>query len=123
MKGLAFMHAHDIAHLDISLRNILTDFRGRYAFIDFETSRVFPVPLPTPRSPALRSSGRPTSIELTLRGPRIRGVHGTEDPPEVESGEESDPFKVDIWALAVVILRACKVSPCIMSNNYAKLIQ
>lgn len=99
------MHAHGIAHLDISLRNILTDFKGHYAFIDFETSRTFQfAPRVIPHS-----SGRPASIETTLMEPRIRGVHGTEDPPEIERGEESDPFKVDVWALAVVILRACKV--------------
>lgn len=36
------MHAHGVAHLDISLRNILTDFEGHYAYIDFETSRLYP---------------------------------------------------------------------------------
>lgn len=90
------MHAHGIAHLDISLRNILSDFNGHYAFIDFETSRAYPMP-------ASSSSTRPLP-EL-----RVQGIHGTEDPPELENGEESDPFKVDVWALAVVILRACKV--------------
>ena len=36
------MHAHGVAHLDISLRNILTNFEGHYAYIDFETSRLYP---------------------------------------------------------------------------------
>ena len=104
-KGLVFMHWHGIAHLDISLRNILTDFNGHYAFIDFETSRLFPPPC---------FSGRPSPHDEFAKPPRIQGVHGTEDPPEIENGEESDPFKVDIWALAVVILRACKVrSECL----------
>lgn len=82
------MHAHGIAHLDISLRNILTDFRGCYRYIDFEMSRLY---------------GEATS-------PRIKGCRGTEIPPEIERGEVSDPFKVDVWALGVVILRALKVS-------------
>ncbi|PAV23945.1 other 1 kinase [Pyrrhoderma noxium] len=42
IEGLVFMHAHGVAHLDISLRNILTDFEGHYAYIDFETSRLYP---------------------------------------------------------------------------------
>ena len=87
------MHMHGIAHLDISLRNILTDFHGRYCYIDFETSRRY-----TDKSAP----------------PRIIGCRGTETPPEIERGEESDPFKVDVWALGVVILRALKVClPCV----------
>ncbi|EJD02290.1 kinase-like protein [Fomitiporia mediterranea MF3/22] len=97
IEGLAFMHAHGIVHLDVSLRNILTDFHGRYSYIDFELSR--------------RYTDKSTP-------PRISGCKGTEVPPELERGEESDPFKVDVWALAVVILRACKLSghdlPCLV---------
>lgn len=83
------MHMHGIVHLDISLRNILTDYCGHYRYIDFETSR------------------RYTDKSIP---PRIIGCRGTEMPPEIERGEESDPFKIDVWALGVVILRACKVS-------------
>ena len=83
------MHIHGIVHLDISLRNILTDFRGNYRYIDFEMSRRY---------------------TDTSKPPRIMGRRGTEVPPELECGDESDPFKVDVWALGVVILRACKVS-------------
>ena len=81
------MHAHGISHLDISLRNILTDFRGRYRYIDFEMSRLY---------------GGATA-------PLIKGCRGTEMPPEIERGEVSDPFKVDVWALGTVILRALEV--------------
>ncbi|KAL5511252.1 hypothetical protein ACEPAH_4467 [Sanghuangporus vaninii] len=88
IEGLVFMHKHGIVHLDISLRNILTDFHGHYRYIDFEMSRQYTDPS-TP--------------------PRIMGLRGTEVPPELECGEESDPFKVDVWALGVVILRACKL--------------
>lgn len=85
------MHTHRIAHLDISLRNVLTDYQGRYNYIDFEMSR------------------RYDNVNLNRYPPRIVGYRGTEIPPEVERGEESDPFKIDIWALAVLILRASKV--------------
>lgn len=82
-----FMHRHHIAHLDISLRNLLTDYNGRYAYIDFELSR--------------RYTG--------TANPVIYGYRGTEVPPECERGERTDPYKIDVWALAVLILRACKV--------------
>lgn len=81
------MHRYHIAHLDISLRNLVTDYRSHYACIDFELSR--------------RYDG--------VRNPRIRGYRGTEVPPELERDESSDPYKVDVWALAVLMLRACKV--------------
>ena len=115
------MHMHGIAHLDISLRNILTDFHGNYAFIDFETSRIYPEAArckSNPQSTHQRRTSNGSKVKVDIGEsdskrpppPRIQGIHGTEDPPEIEAGNESDPFKVDIWALAVVILRACKVS-------------
>ncbi|KAJ3559114.1 hypothetical protein NM688_g541 [Phlebia brevispora] len=79
-----FMHAHHMAHLDISIRNLLTDYSSHYAYIDFETCRRF--------------DGIPS--------PRVRGVRGTNLPPELENGEYADPYKVDIWALGVLILHA-----------------
>lgn len=82
------MHMHHIAHLDISLRNLLTDYEGHYAYIDYELSRRFDGVL----------------------NPLVQGYRGTEIPPECERGECSDPYKIDIWALGVLVLRACKVS-------------
>ncbi|KAJ7449842.1 kinase-like domain-containing protein [Mycena latifolia] len=85
-----FMHKHRIAHLDISLRNLVTDYQGHYAYIDYELSRRFdrvgPICIPEFRA--------------------------TEVPPECEllNGDCPDPFKADVWALAVLILRACKLA-------------
>jgi serine/threonine protein kinase len=81
------MHKHHIAHLDISLRNLLTDYNGHYAYIDFEGSR--------------RYAG--------VSSPVICGYRGTEVPPECERGELADPYKIDVWALAILMLRACQV--------------
>jgi serine/threonine protein kinase len=81
------MHRHHIAHLDISLHNFLTDYNGRYACIDYELSR---------------------RIEKAS-APRIVYFRGTEMPPEVERGRPSNPFMIDVWALGILILRACKV--------------
>ncbi|KAJ7235480.1 kinase-like domain-containing protein [Mycena haematopus] len=84
-----FMHKHRIAHLDISLRNLLTDYNGHYAYIDYELSRRFD------------NAG-------SIRVPAFRT---TEMPPECElDGDCPDPFKADVWALAVLILRACKLA-------------
>ncbi|PFH54327.1 hypothetical protein AMATHDRAFT_72830 [Amanita thiersii Skay4041] len=88
LEHAAFMHKNSIAHLDISLRNLLTDFQGHYAYIDYELSRRFD----------------------GMDRPFIYGYRGTEVPPECERGEYYDPYKVDVWALAVLILRACKLT-------------
>ena len=82
------MHKHHIAHLDISLTNLLTDYMGHYAYIDYELSRRFE---PTD----------PTHLVYNYRG--------TELPPESGKDAPVDPYKVDVWALAVLILRSCKV--------------
>ena len=88
------MHRHRIAHLDISLRNVLTDDQGHYAWIDYEGSHRF---------------------DSSIPNPRIQGLRATEVPPEHERGDASDPYKADVWALAVLILRACQV--CIISST------
>ncbi|GBE81954.1 kinase-like domain-containing protein [Sparassis latifolia] len=87
-EHIVFMHAHQIAHLDISMRNILTDGRSHYAWIDYETSRRFD--------------------GMTV--PRIQHCRASEVPPEIERGECSDPFKVDVWALGVLMLKACELT-------------
>ncbi|KAJ4487927.1 kinase-like domain-containing protein [Lentinula aciculospora] len=82
-----FMHMHRIAHLDISLRNLLTDYKGHYAYIDFELSRKF-----------------------DLSDPRVCGRRGTELPPECGHDTFYNPYKVDVWALGILVLRACKLA-------------
>ncbi|KAJ7632650.1 kinase-like domain-containing protein [Roridomyces roridus] len=97
IEHVVFMHSHGVAHLDISLRNLLTDYEGHYAYIDFEMSRRF-------------DGSSPVSIS---------NFRTTEIPPECENGECPDPFKADVWALAVLILRACKlVGWCIPQLNH-----
>ncbi|KAI0797918.1 kinase-like domain-containing protein [Abortiporus biennis] len=88
IEHVVFMHSHNIAHLDISIRNLLTDYNSHYSYIDFELSRRFD------KHP----------------NPRISTRRGTELPPELERGESTDPYKVDIWALAMLIIRACSMS-------------
>ncbi|KJA27186.1 hypothetical protein HYPSUDRAFT_63450 [Hypholoma sublateritium FD-334 SS-4] len=88
IEHIVFMHKHRITHLDISLRNLLTDYQGRCAYIDYELSRRF-----ENSSKAL-----------------VYNYRGTELPPECEKEGGIDPYKVDVWALAVLILRACKLT-------------
>lgn len=76
-----------MAHLDISLHNFLTDYRGRCACIDYEHSR---------------------RVD-DLVSPGTCWPKGTEVPPELERDQACNPYMVDVWALAVLILRACKV--------------
>lgn len=87
-QHIAFMHAHRIAHLDVSLRNILTDYQGHYACIDYELST--------------RYDG--------VAHPRVCNPRGTEIPPDLERREWCDPYKVDVYALGILLLRAMEVS-------------
>ncbi|KAJ3545170.1 hypothetical protein NMY22_g2540 [Coprinellus aureogranulatus] len=87
IEHITFMHRHHIAHLDISLRNLVTDFNGHYAYIDFELSRNFD----------------------GIQNPRIFGHHATEVPPECDSGGCCDPFQVDVWALGALLQRICQM--------------
>ncbi|KZV62840.1 hypothetical protein PENSPDRAFT_590775 [Peniophora sp. CONT] len=81
---MVFLHEHRIAHLDISLRNLVTDYQGHYACIDYEASRCFE----------------------GVDDPRIHIDRGTELPPEMERGEGGDPFAADVWAMGILFLRA-----------------
>ena len=81
------MHAHNIAHLDLSPCNIVTDLMGRYACIDYESS--------------MRFDGIPE--------PRVRVTRIAEPPPEVQRGEASDPYKVDVFELGKLMLRIMEV--------------
>ncbi|KAF9533013.1 kinase-like domain-containing protein [Crepidotus variabilis] len=89
IEHIAFMHTQCMAHLDISLRNVLSDRKGRFVFIDYECTRSFP-----------QSAGLPFAQEC----------YGTEMPPETEGRGRIDPFKVDIWALGVLMLRGSKLT-------------
>lgn len=86
-KHTVFMHMHHIAHLDISSRNIVTDICGRYACIDYECSMRF----------------------NSITEPRIYHARIAERPPEMERGEPSDPYKIDVFGLGVMMLRTMKV--------------
>ncbi|KAK2466891.1 hypothetical protein APHAL10511_001149 [Amanita phalloides] len=87
IEHVAFLHEHQITHLDISVHNILTDYNGRYAYIDYETSQQF----------------------VGVDHPVLYNYRGTEVPPEYEREGRCNPYKVDVWALGMLILYACKM--------------
>lgn len=92
------MHAQGVAHLDLSLCNVLTDLCGHYAYIDFELSRRFDKATPVPR---------------------LTKCRGSAIPPDVERGADSDPFKMDIWALGTLILHICQV--CVVASVFLEI--
>ncbi|KAK7019350.1 MAP/microtubule affinity-regulating kinase 4 [Favolaschia claudopus] len=100
IEHCVFMHRHRVAHLDISLRNLLTDYKGHYAYIDYGVGK--------------------SAVLTTLSPARFPLLRATEVPPECASfgGDCPDAFKADVWALAVLILRACKVGISIPSSFY-----
>ena len=88
------MHAHRFAHLDISIRNMLTDYDGRHACIDYEASRQFC------RPPVEVDEGEDPRSSVLVYRPR-----GAEVPPEVEKGYPTSPYAMDVWALGILMLK------------------
>ncbi|KAI0748214.1 kinase-like domain-containing protein [Daedaleopsis nitida] len=97
IEHIAFMHAHHIAHLDISRRNLLTDGKGHYACIDYELSARYD----------------------NVANPRVGNCPRTEVPPELERGELSDPFKVDVYALGMTIIQGMDTIGLAVPQLYA----
>ena len=90
IQHIAFMHIHRFAHLDVAVRNVLTDYAGRYAYIDYETSRRFyHPPVEDPKNSVLVYQPRASEV-----------------PPEVEMGHPTSPYAMDVWALGVLISKS-----------------
>ncbi|KAF9647589.1 hypothetical protein BDM02DRAFT_3074422, partial [Thelephora ganbajun] len=95
IQHIVFMHTHRFAHLDVSVRNLLTDYDGRYAYIDYEMSRRFCRP-----PVEVGEGGDPRSSVL------IHQLKAAEVPPEVEKGHPTSPYAMDVWALGMLISKA-----------------
>jgi hypothetical protein len=72
---------------------VLTDYAGRYAYIDYETSRRFSQP-----PPVRVDEGEDLIMIYQPRGAEI--------PPEVEKGHPTSPYAMDVWALGKLISKA-----------------
>ncbi|KAG9097625.1 hypothetical protein FS749_005865 [Ceratobasidium sp. UAMH 11750] len=96
-EAVALLHAKGFAHLDISCYNFLCNSRQKVALIDFETSHRTN---PDPQNPT-----RPRLVY-----PR----RTTETPPEFRTPgaytRRHCAYKLDIFALGVLILRFAKAS-------------
>ncbi|KAJ7750290.1 hypothetical protein B0H16DRAFT_1724689 [Mycena metata] len=93
LEGLAFLHAHRIAHLDISGGNILPspsrDLYPQtvYSFIDFGQSFMF--------APSERCF--------------VKGDVATHKAPEMSKVKEYDAFKADVWQMGHFLSLAAEV--------------
>jgi hypothetical protein len=76
------------------MHNFLTNREGRCACIDYEMSQTF----------------------TAMSSARVSGYNrGTEIPPESGRRQFLDPYKVDVWALGILVVRASKVSQQVFS--------
>ncbi|KAF1334845.1 Camkk protein kinase, partial [Globisporangium splendens] len=85
LNGLAYLHARRICHRDLKPSNILLNAAGRCHLTDFGCAVAFP--------------------DIGDSGHLVSDTVGTYQflSPECCSGEPYDPFKVDLWAVGVLL--------------------
>ncbi|KDN49014.1 hypothetical protein RSAG8_02367, partial [Rhizoctonia solani AG-8 WAC10335] len=102
-EAIATLHAMGIAHLDISCHNFLCNSHKQVAVIDFEASRCFNETPPTHPRCQTRSHSHSIYPHRT-----------TEIPPEFRTEDAHQrrhcAYKLDIFALGVLVLRFAKSS-------------
>ncbi|KAF8710370.1 MAP kinase kinase kinase, partial [Rhizoctonia solani] len=102
-EAVSVLHAMGIAHLDISCYNFLCNSKKQVAIIDFEASRYFN------ESETVRSKCHPQ-----LNSHSIYPCRTTEIPPEFRAEDAYQrrhcAYKLDIFALGVLVLRFAKSS-------------
>ncbi|QRV99850.1 Tyrosine kinase specific for activated [Ceratobasidium sp. AG-Ba] len=99
-EAVVILHAKGIAHLDISIYNFLCNANRRVALIDFEMSRRIEI--------KTRLLSRNSQSHL------VYPQRTTETPPEFRTPDahtrQHCAYKLDIFALGVLILRFAKAS-------------
>jgi serine/threonine protein kinase len=100
VEAVAFMHEHNVAHMDLKPRNVIIPPEGgRLSIIDF-------------------------SVSIRVRSPdaTYRGVVGTEDyiAPEVREGQYK-PMLADLWSCGRTLEELC--AGCYPSVDRATLLQ
>ncbi|KAI6005435.1 hypothetical protein EDD15DRAFT_2566380 [Pisolithus albus] len=89
VEGVAFMHAHLVAHMDIKPSNIMIPTKGgRLSIIDFSTA-----------------------IRVKSEKQRYRGVVGTPGymAPELERGDACKPILADLWSCGRTLEDLCSI--------------
>ena len=100
IEAVAFMHEHNVAHMDLKPQNVIIPPEGgRLSIIDF-------------------------SVSIRVRGPDVRytGVVGTEDymAPEIRKGQYK-PMLADVWSCGRTLEIFC--SCCNSSADRTKLLE
>lgn len=101
IKGLAFLHKHNIAHRDIKPDNLVRDRDFNLKIIDFDIA-----------------------IKVEDENTEVKGYWGTEGWTAPEIGQEDDspkptysPIKADRWSCGRVILRHIMVGGTVMNAD------
>jgi serine/threonine protein kinase len=89
VKGVSFLHSIGIAHLDLSLENIMIDKDEEIHIIDFGVARLKNVKSDTWICKSCDESHRPGKIKYMC--------------PELFSGNIWEPFSADIFTLGVIL--------------------
>ncbi|CAE6414115.1 unnamed protein product [Rhizoctonia solani] len=101
-EAVATLHAMGIAHLDISCYNFLCNSYNQVAVIDFETSRCFN-----------ETEVTHSTCHSQAHSHSIYPHRTTETPPEFRTEDAYQrrhcAYKLDIFALGVLVLRFAKV--------------
>lgn len=102
LRGVAYLHAHGIAHRDIKLENLLMTDEGHIKITDFGVSEVF-----CGEHPGLRESGGKCGRNMRECRRCAPGICGSLPyiAPEVLARKgEYDPRPLDVWSCAIVYL-------------------
>ncbi|KAN0081479.1 hypothetical protein V8E55_009103 [Tylopilus felleus] len=100
LEGVAFMHEHNVAHMDLKPQNVIIPLEGgRLSIIDFSVS-----------------------IRVRSADARYSGVVGTEDyiAPEVRKGSYK-PMLADLWSCGRTLAELCAC--CDHSGQRAQLLE
>lgn len=102
LRGVAYLHAHGIAHRDLKLENLLMTHEGYIKITDFGVSEVFDGDhpgSPTARGQCGRNMGSPRKCP-----PGICGSKPYIAPEVLARDREYDPTKLDVWSCAILYL-------------------
>ncbi|GLE02854.1 hypothetical protein PINS_up011718 [Pythium insidiosum] len=100
-RGVAFLHAHNIAHRDLSLENVVRDTRGDCKITDF---------------------GLSVDVTMLTASPqpfRCRDLVGKANymAPEVVAGDWYDPKAADVWSLGILLFMLVTGSPLVSTTE------
>ncbi|KAJ0394350.1 hypothetical protein P43SY_006831 [Pythium insidiosum] len=100
-RGVAFLHAHNIAHRDLSLENVVRDARGDCKITDFGLSVDVA---------ALATSPQPFRCQDLVGKANYMA-------PEVVAGDWYDPKAADVWSLGILLFMLVTGSPLVSTTE------